>query len=170
MTRRENLLASMSGKPHDWVPICPVLDNANYIDPLPGYTGDKNDWVGQLLHVGYDTYDRGPGMIGPFETVNPSVTYESIENGQIMHTDWGDLRQKIEGAEVSVRVTEFLIKTPEDYKIYQKILESNRFVYKPENIEKNRKRLLRIGDRGIVNDMAAESPIMSLARDRKSVV
>lgn len=173
ITQRENMLNIMRGKKPEWIPFVPLIDNFNYIWPLPDNSIEKNDYVKMAKYFKREAINRCVNP--PIQThikgavLNTSTDADKITN--IWQTELGILKStSVQRCNPDICFCiEHFIKTEEDYKIFHSILENTTYEKSDEEIANILSKLQIMGDDGIIYVVGPESPIMRLVRSEVGI-
>jgi uroporphyrinogen-III decarboxylase len=175
MMPRERLLAAFRRQPCDCVPFTPLLEgyfqaSLGEDDPLRSMSIEDLQWelTGQVLIRAHPLKLNTPAWIGAFWPENPPPEVQQRiyeEDGAIIHlteTPVGQLRWKLQYRPESPYipwVLENRIRTVEDVKTFQYVLEHTNFELAPEYFSQM---TTKVGERGLICVLGPTSPLQQM--------
>jgi len=169
LSRRENFLATLHKRAHDYMPAAFVIDNMNYPGPFPKDVFDVERWT-DIEHstkfqrrLGLDVLFR-VSPTGVRETVSDRFWRDDSTGGKIWETPVGNLHSAAPAPRVALG-QEVLLKQPEDYDTWAWILEQHQYELDETAIAECQRHLDVIGQNGVVQVGGCPiTPIMDAIR------
>jgi len=166
MTPRENLLKVLHHQEPEWIPYTPLVDDYGIPTFIPEELQKRRNTVDIVRFLGGDIMDRHVSLL---ETSYTNMEITEVEKNGVLsrkvETPIGILQEEKRTVNFAfgntTYVTEFMIKSVEDYPAFRYYWENTSYWLDEENFQE---RVRYIGNDGLATPNGPSTPIMDLIR------